>query len=131
MELFAQAVKQGLTFKTERGNLNPQDVWQLPLTGNNGFNLDTLSRQVLKKVRAVEEESLVTEVKVSTEDELRLEILKFIIDDKQAEKEAAKNASETKAKRAQLQDLIAKKQNQAQEEKSLEELQAELQATYK
>lgn len=131
MELFAQAVKKGITFKTERGNLNPQDVWQLPLAGNNGFNLDTLSRQVLKKVRAVEEESLVTEVKVSTEDELRLEILKFIIEDKQAEKDAAKNAAETKAKREQLKELIAKKQNQAQEDKSLEELQEELQATYK
>lgn len=126
MELFAKAVKLGLTFTTDRGRITPQDVWTLPLVGNNGFNLDTLSRELLKKVRAVEEESLVTERKIDTTDELRLEVLKYIISDKQAEKEAQENAAIKKAKREELQSLIAKKQSEKQEGKTLEQLQAEL-----
>lgn len=126
MELFAKAVKQGLTFVTERGLISPQAVWQLPLTGNNGFNLDSLSRDVLKKVRASEEESLVVETKVSSVDELRLEILKFIIADKHKDAEAAKDAINKKARREELLALRAEKQKEASKGMSIEDIDKEL-----
>ena len=126
MELFAQVVKTGLTFTTVRGTLTPQDVWQLPLTGNNGFNLDTLSREVLKKVRATQEESLVTEAKVDSKDELRLEVLKFIIEDKQSEAKKLQEATMNKQKKEQLLMLKAKKQAQKQDELTEEEIDAQL-----
>lgn len=126
MELFAKAVKQGLTFNTSRGVVLPQDVWKMPLTGNNGFNLDVLSRDLLKKVRASEEDSLVSESKVDPKDQLRLDVLKFIIEDKQEEAKAAEDALLKKQKKEKLQSLIAQKQDEEISSKSLEELQEEL-----
>lgn len=125
MELFAKIVKKGLTFNTPKGPLLPQQVWQLPLTGNNGFNLDEISKTLLKKVRESEEESLVTEASsMNTDDQLRLDVLKCIIADKKAEKEAREKAAATRAKNNRIKELIAKKQDQELEEKSLEELEA-------
>jgi len=126
MDLFTEAVKTGVSFSTERGQLLPQQVWQLPLTGNNGFNLDTISRSLLKKVRSVEEKSLVTEVKVDTTDELRLEILKFIIKDKQEDQEASKLALANKQKKQQLLALKANKQTEALNNLSEEDIDKQL-----
>lgn len=127
MNIFAELTKKGLSFKTDRGLVSVQDVWQMPLTGNKGFNLDTLSRELLKTVRATEEDSLVVQtVNVNKDDELRLEVLKFIIKDKQEAKAASEEAAEKALKRQELQRLIASKQQEAQASKSLEELQQEL-----
>ena len=126
MELFAKAVKVGLTFTTSRGILTPQDVWQLPLTGNNGFNLDTLSRVLLKEVRATEEESLVTLSGVDVVTELRLEVLKFIIADKQAEAKKEQELVVKYQKREQLLKLKANKQAEKQAELTEEEIDAQL-----
>ncbi|AUR92200.1 coil containing protein [Vibrio phage 1.170.O._10N.261.52.C3] len=121
--IFAEVVKKGLMFTTSRGTLSPQDVWSLPLTGNNGFNLDEVSKALLKKVRDSEEESLVsTPSKASESDVLLLEVLKFIIEDKKGEIEEAKSSMERKAKRDRLLALKAKKQGLAEEELSMEEI---------
>lgn len=124
--LFLKAVKTGLTFPTERGAQTPQVIYQLPLTGNNGFNLDTLSRTLLKKMRSVEEESLVTESKVDSTDELRLEILKYIIKDKQEEQEAQRLAVFNREEMQRLLKLKANKQNEKEAELSEEEIDAQI-----
>lgn len=127
MEIFAKAVKTGLTFATPRGSRLPQEIYQLPLTGNNGFNLDEVSKMLLKKINAQGEESLVvSSSKVSPKDKLRLEILKFIINDKQQEAAAKEQDVIRKKRIEQIQSLIATKQQEEQASKSLEELQAEL-----
>ncbi len=128
MNIFAQIIKKGLTFTTPRGKALPQDLYQLPLTGNNGFNLDTISRDLLKTVRETEEESLVSspDSKVDTNDELRIEVLKFIIADKQEEKAAREDAAKKQLRKQQLQQLIAEKQVEADKDTSMEELMKEL-----
>ncbi|CAH9017056.1 putative coil containing protein [Vibrio phage 193E37-1] len=129
MELFAKAVKSGLTFATERGRITPQDLWNLPLTGNNGFNLKTVSRELLKAVKVTQEEDLVTETNsVDASNQLRLEVIKFIIADKKEEKEINEKTLENKQKREQLLKLKAKKQGEAMEELSVEEIDAQLAA---
>lgn len=126
MELFATVVKTGLTFQTVRGVVLPQDLWKMPLTGNNGFSLDQVSRELLKQVRSTEEDSLVTSTKVNPEDELRLEVLKFIIADKQAEAESQRLAAQRKQQRDELMALRAKKQQEQLGELSLEDIDAKL-----
>ena len=127
MKLFAKALKMGLTFSTERGNLSIQQVWQLPLTGNGGFSLKTVSRELLKEVKATQEEDLVTETNsVDADNQLRLDIIKFIIADKKEDEEEKRLSVEKKIKKQKLQELIAQKQDQVNGGKSLEELQEEL-----
>lgn len=127
-EIFKKAVKLNLTFATSRGVQLPQQIYQLPLTGNNGFNLDMISKDVLKSVRKVDEESLVTDSKIDPLDQLRLDILKVIIADKKAEIKANEERSEKAAKLQKLLAIKAKRQEDKIEEISDEELEAELAA---
>lgn len=126
MELFAKAVKTGLTFSSVKGTLLPQDLYKMPLTGNNGFNLDQISRELLKVVRSTQEDSLVVTSKVNPTDQLRLEVLKFIIEDKQADEQAATLLAVKKAQRESLLALKAKKQQDQLGELSLEDIDAKL-----
>lgn len=126
MELFAKIVKMGLTFPTSRGNRLPQELWSLPLVGNNGYNLDEISKELLQKIRSADVESLVVESKADPLDLLRLEVLKVIIKDKQDEQKAAQERKAKIAQRNELLRRIAKKQDEKEDQKSLEELYKEL-----
>lgn len=124
---FIEAVKYGITFATSRGPRTISEMWTLPLLGNNGYNLDTISREMLAELHKSQEQSLVVETtKENRELKLKLDILKFIIDDKKTERNAKRLEIEKAEKRRELQEAIAKKQKEAVQEKSLEDLQAEL-----
>ncbi|ALY07175.1 hypothetical protein VmeM32_00189 [Vibrio phage vB_VmeM-32] len=126
---FVEAVKHGLTFATSRGQRTISEMWTLPLTGNNGYNLDVISRELLSELRKTQEESLVVETtKANRELQVKLEILKFIIDDKKAEKAAKRLEIEKAEKRRELQEAIVETKKKMYKEKTLEELQAELAA---
>ncbi|AUR87607.1 coil containing protein [Vibrio phage 1.101.O._10N.261.45.C6] len=122
MEIFAKIVKAGLTFETVRGNQTPQTLWQMPLTGNNDFNLDTTSKILLAKTRSTQEDSLVSDSKVSPNDELRIEVLKFIIADKQSEIKAKEDSLVAKQHNDKIDALIAQKKDTEMQELSIEEL---------
>lgn len=127
MELFAKAVKLGIVFQTPRGARTPQEIWRMPLVGNNDFNLDTVSSMLLHRIDEAQGKSLVITVgKVDPEDELRLEVLKYIIKDKRADMAAAQQAAERKRQREELQQDIAEKQREVRKERTLEEMQREL-----
>lgn len=127
--MFDKATKQKLRFQTTKGSLSTEDLWDLPLLANDGFDLDTLARAASKKVKETSEESFVKPVTISNAtDTLKLEILKHIIAVKLEEKEAKEKAAETKAKKARIREIMAKKQDAALENKSLEELEKELES---
>lgn len=122
MNNFEKATRLRLRFETSRGNLNVEDLWRLPLA-----ELDKLAIALNKQLKESSEESF---IKAKSKDnkllELRFDIVKHIIETLLSEDEERKKAADKKAKREQLLELIAKKRNQELEEKSLEELEAEL-----
>lgn len=121
--IFEQITRKGLTFSTVKGNISVQELWQLPLKGRNGFDLDTISRDLLSKVKASSEESLVeTANNVDSDDELRLEVLKVVVNTLEAEQEARVNAEQARSHNEKIDQLIARKQEQELEGKSVEEL---------
>ncbi|APC44506.1 hypothetical protein [Pseudoalteromonas phage PH357] len=121
--IFEQITRKGLTFSTVKGNISVQELWQLPLKGRNGFDLDTVSRDLLSKVKASSEESLVETVNnVDSDDELRLEVLKVVVNTLKAEQEARVNAEQARSHNEKIDQLIARKQEQELEGKSVEEL---------
>lgn len=123
--IFEQITRKGLTFSTVKGNISVQELWQLPLKGRNGFDLDTVSRDLLSKVKASSEESLVETVNnVDSDDELRLEVLKVVVNTLKAEQEARVNAEQARSHNEKIDQLIARKQEQELEGKSVEELMA-------
>lgn len=122
MELFAKATQKGLTFKTVKGLVSVQELWKMPLTSSNEFNLDVVSRDVLKQVRSSQEDSLVTQNTVSTDDEIRLDVLKYIIEFKKGEIKSKEEAKVTEAHNARIDELIQRKKEEDLASKSIEEL---------
>lgn len=122
MELFAKVTQKGLTFKTVKGTVSVQDLWQMPLTSKNGFDLDTVSREVLRKVRETQEDSLVSQVKTDTDEGLRLDVLKYIIEFKQGEIQRKEEAKVAESHNSRIDELIQRKKEEQLASMSIEEL---------
>lgn len=124
VNIFKEAVKKGLTFSTNKGNVLPQELFNIPLTSKNGYDLDNISKIVLAELRCTQEDSLVTTTTLDTDNTLRLEILKVVISDKQREISDKENALAKAAHNRKIKDLIESKKEDDLKGKSLEELEA-------
>ena len=126
--IFEQATRQALRFPSVRGELNTEQLWDLALTSRNGFDLDSVAKEVNQRLKAISEESFV--VKTSNPEksdlELKLEVLKHIIAVKQAEADARRNAADRAAERQKLYDILAEKQDSALKDLSVEDIQKRL-----
>lgn len=129
VNIFELATRMQLRFATDKGDINVEQVWGLPLSSTVGkLNLDDLARGLYQSLSA-QTMSFVGATAVSKENEvntLRLEIVKHVIAVRMAENQA-KLLQAAKAERKQkIMELIARKQDAALEGKSLDELLAEL-----
>jgi hypothetical protein len=125
--MFEKATRMKLRFASPLGGLTVEDLWDLPLTSarTNQANLNNIAKDVSRQLKAEGEEDFVNP-KGSADEvlQLKLDILKHVIQVRQAENEAARAAAERKDKKAKLLELIARKQDAQLEGKPLEELQA-------
>jgi len=127
--LFATATRLKLRFQSPRGinSLAVEDLWDLPLKGS--VSLDTVSQLANRDVKASEEESFVEPTtKANATAVLKLDVLKYIIAIRKAEKEAREKEGEKAERRRQILDLLAQKDSEADAVKTKEELLAELDA---
>jgi hypothetical protein len=116
--MFEKALKQKLRFDTSKGSISTEDLWDLSLA-----SLNEIAKEVNKKIKASEEESFIdTKTTTSTKDQLKLEIIKFVIADKIATRDAAKARAEKQAQVAKIKSLIANKADEQLANASLEEL---------
>lgn len=124
---FELALRGRLRFDTSRGQIDTEELWSVPLTSKDEFNLDSIAKVVARKIRADEEESFVT-VRTTANDtlELKLDIVKHIIATKLNEANEAANAAANKARKATLIAAIANKENEALNGMTADELKAEL-----
>lgn len=128
-DLFEQASRLKLRFYSPMGSLTVEDLWDLPLTsptGRSRANLDSIAIALHKQTReSAETVSFVTpssSTSQAAELDLKFQLVKYIISVRVAERDAAKEASDRKEKKQRLLELIARKQDQELEGKSLEEL---------
>lgn len=124
VNIFKEVVKKGLTFSTNKGNVLPQELFNIPLTSKNGYDLDNISKVVLAELRCTQEDSLVTTATLDTDNTLRLEILKVVISDKQKEIADKEESIAKDAHNRKIKDLIESKKEDDLKGKSLEELEA-------
>jgi len=126
--MFEKASKQKLRFESTKGLLTTEDLWDLPLSSRSGFDLDSVAKAVNQKLKAEVEESFVQTITNSAANQLnlKLEILKHIIADKQVKaREAEQRVLQAQA-RQKLEDVLAKKKDSELENLSIEEIQARL-----
>lgn len=122
MNIFEEASRKQLRFSVANGTINTEDLWELSLE-----KLDTIAKKLNKELKDMDEESFITtRTKENTIVNLRFDVVRHIITVKLTENEKKKAAKERAEKRAQLKELIEKKVRNAQEEKSIDELEREL-----
>lgn len=122
MSNFEKASRLKLRYKTNRGSITTEDLWDLELE-----DLDTIAKSLNKQLKESNEESFIrTRTKKSSSLEIQFEVVKHIINVKLDEEEARKNAAVKRQQKAKLLDLIAQKENENLSAKSIGELTAEL-----
>jgi hypothetical protein len=134
MNMFEQASRKKLRFSSPKGDLTTEQLWDLPLTSTNAFNLDQIARGVNSELKGVTEESFVA-IKPDPRKpdlELKLEILKHIIAVKLKAQHDAAAAAERSAELKKLTEVLASKEEAALSSMSKDDILkriAELQAS--
>lgn len=126
MDMFESAARLKLRFETPQGHMGVEDLFDLPLTSKtNRANLDDLARSLYQQIKQNENTvSFVTPAQKTDEtDTLRFDIVKHVIAIRVAERDAATEARARADRKQKVLEIIARKQDQALESSSLEDLQ--------
>lgn len=129
MDIYKQACIKKVRFKTANGLISTEDLFDLPLTSNNGLNLDVVAKTVYEALKSEESVSFVEKTSNPRKEglELAMEIVKDVIRIKQEEAAAKVELASKAAKRDQLLRALSTKQEQELANMPVEKLQEELQ----
>ncbi|MBR5300163.1 MAG: hypothetical protein IKU36_07935 [Bacteroidales bacterium] len=121
--LFTTATRKKFRFPF-KGMISVEDLWDLSVQ-----NLDAVFKALNAEAKVAKEESLLeTKTEKDVILEAKIEIVKHIVKVKQAEAAQREQAAAVRAQKRKLEELIANKQDEALQGKSIEELQAMLSA---
>lgn len=126
MNLFEAAARGKYRFTSAKGQITTEDLFDLPLTSKNGFDLDMVARTVNSELKSASEESFVTTTRRNTDLENKLEIVKAVIALRQEEKAAAADRAARLEKKRKILDAIESKEDQQLSEASIEDLRQQL-----
>ena len=115
--LFELAVREKYRYPY-RGSISTEDLWDLSVA-----SLDTVFKALNAQAKLSQEESLLQQR--NKEDEVldrKIEIVKYIVSVKQAEKLAAQAASEKKAQKQRIMEILASKEDAELQNKTADEL---------
>ena len=119
---FERSSRVGLTFDTPLGTLTDRDLWHLPLLGNQ-VNLNDIAKSLNKVVKDQDDEDFVTVRKnKDTLPQLRLDIVKHIIEYKLAQQESNEKRQKTLQRNERIKGILANKEDEELQGKSPEEL---------
>ena len=126
--LFLIASRQKFKFNSTKGLLSVEDLWDLPLQSQTGkASLDEIARELHNKLKEDTEISFVTPKSSDTTVQQKFDIVKFIIDTRIAEREAAVNERARADRRAKLMEVIERKENDNLNNMNIEDLKKLLQ----
>lgn len=121
MNIFERAVRLKIRFNF-KGVISTEDLWDLSLT-----SLDSIFKELNAKQKEQSEESLLNVKTASTKTiDLKIEIIKYIVAVKLAEKEAKETAAENKAKKQKLMAILETQEERELHSKTPEEIRAML-----
>lgn len=121
--MYKEALQKKLRFKTNKGMITTEDLFDLSLQ-----NLNTLAIMLDKKVSEAPKKSFIEELPVEeNDDELRFSIVKDVINIKLKARKDNIDKAQVDARNKRIAELIAKKEDEALENKSIEELRTMIQ----
>lgn len=122
--MFELATRKKYRFDSKKGLISTEDLWDVPLTAHDGFDLNNIAKKISKELKESSEEEFVKPATTGNQLlEAKLEIVKHIIAVKIEERDAREKAEEKRAQKQRLMELIERKKEADLEGKSLEELQ--------
>ena len=127
--MYKFAAQNKLRFESIRGHLTVEQLFELPLKSNSGFDLDTVARTINTELKGVGEESFVEDNSADPRKkslEVSLEIVKDVIKTKQEENAARLDKAHRQERKRKILDIMAAKQDEKLTSASLEELEREL-----
>lgn len=129
--MYKFAAQKKFRFPSVRGELTVEQLFDLPLKSQTGFDLDTVARTINAQLKSESEESFVEDV---TSDPVKealktaLNIVKDVIKTKQDDNAARLNKLKKADERKKILDAIAAKKDEQLTAASLEELEQKLAA---
>lgn len=116
--LFEIATRQRFRFPF-KGVISTEDLWVLPLK-----ELDLIFKTLNAELKQVKEESLLkTKTQQDEELDMRIQIVKYIVQTKLTEEELRMKTKEKKEQKQKLLELLASKEDEDLQNKSKEEIQ--------
>lgn len=114
MNNFEYAVRNKLRFSSVRGDLTLEQLFDVPLRSSNGFDLNNVAQRANQSLKELNTENFVetkrTPTPAHTRAERALELVKYIIETKLAEEQAAEIRAKNKAEKQKLLEILAEKQ---------------------
>jgi hypothetical protein len=128
--IFEYATRNKLRFTSVRGVMSVEQLWDIPLRSRDGFDLNAVAKAANKALGDASEENFVETTKSAAHAycEAVLEIVKYVINVKVAEEEAAKTRAAKKQEKEKLLAILAEKQDGKLSELSERELQKRIAA---
>lgn len=125
--IYKEALLNRVRFSTNVGLLTLEEVMDLPLTSKSGLSVDSLAVDLVNKLKNENKEivSLVNEDKEDIEryvDELKLEVLKDIIEYKKTLIEEKRKAQAENSEKRRIMEALARKKEDKYNDMSIEEL---------
>jgi len=123
--MFEEATRRKFRFATCMGDLNTEDLWELPLTTASlvRASLNDVAIGISKRLKAIPEEDFVNASAPRDKIlECKLEIVKHIIQVKQVEAAEAKTRVAKKAQNEKIREIIDMKGDAKLQRKSVKEL---------
>ena len=111
--IFEYATRNKLRFLSTRGELSVEQLWDVPLRGKDDFNLNTIAKAANKALKDATEESFVetTRTALHVRLETALEVVKYVIEFRLDEENAAKKKAANKIEMEKLLAILAEKQD--------------------
>lgn len=131
MNIFEQASREKLRFSTPVGNVSVEDLWDLPLTSVRGLDLHKIALDLQTELNKEPAKSLDFFAFAPAKNltlQLKFDIVKHIVTTKVAENHAKSEQAAKDSQREQIKALIAEKKQEDLKSKSVEELEALLNA---
>jgi hypothetical protein len=116
MEMFGKATKLKLRFNF-KGTLTVEDLWDLKLN-----ELDTIYKDLNQQKKLQETESLLKNNLTNDIVNLQIEIIKYIVERKQAEQLARQTQIEKRQQKQKILEILSRKQDDDLQNKSTEDL---------
>ena len=116
MDILEIAITLKLRFNV-KGMLTVEDLWDLRLN-----ELDTIYKELNQQKKLQESESLLTNNLINDIVNLQIEIIKYVVEQKQAEQLAEQTKIEKQQQKQKILEILSRKQDDDLQNKSTEDL---------